>query len=473
MNRTEHELELMRLYLEGVASLEETQELESLIVKDACVRQDFLRYTHLDSALAGVRRSQPSAVAPRRSVWLSWRPLTAAAAVALLVGASFYFYSMRLRDDARDIQTAAVAASEPHVAVVTSLSDYDHTTQDPLAVGRALSAGDYHLLGGRMRLSFAGGAQMIVEGPAQLSLLSSSRARLMGGKAAAHVPEAARGFTVETPGVEVVDLGTNFGVSVGPSGVSDVHVFSGEVEARVAGDDSRPGSLVALNTSEGRRFASDGVTVEARLDPSSFPPPPSPTPDAPRTVGAIHYLQQPPVSVETGHLESNEFILLFKEREAVDLNQETVVSFARSGRYSGTQKLRTKIGPTRQVTSFLMHYDPTKRPTDRSPLRREGSVTFAAPIVGVINRKGVLNQTDDLFGHPGVIYDQGKRRGVERSNASDASSDVIVMSHDLRTLHFNLAVSGDLDQIRILVRATEPSADTKPVSDLPVRTGKQ
>jgi hypothetical protein len=80
MNRTEHELELMRRYLEGVASLEETQELESLIVKDVGVRQDFLRYTHLDSALAGVRRSQPSVAAPRRSVWLSWRPLTAAAA---------------------------------------------------------------------------------------------------------------------------------------------------------------------------------------------------------------------------------------------------------------------------------------------------------------------------------------------------------------------------------------------------------
>jgi hypothetical protein len=80
MNRTEHELELMRLYLEGVASLEETQELESLIVMDASVRQDFLRYTHLDSALAGVRRSQPSMRPARRSVWLSWRPLTAAAA---------------------------------------------------------------------------------------------------------------------------------------------------------------------------------------------------------------------------------------------------------------------------------------------------------------------------------------------------------------------------------------------------------
>ena len=80
MNRTEHEHELMRRYLEGVASLEETQELESLIVKDAGVRQDFLRYMHLDSALAGVRRSQPSVAASSRSVWLSWRPLTAAAA---------------------------------------------------------------------------------------------------------------------------------------------------------------------------------------------------------------------------------------------------------------------------------------------------------------------------------------------------------------------------------------------------------
>lgn len=92
MNRTEHELELMRRYLDGVASLAETQELEALIVKDASMRQDFLRYTHLDSALAGFRRSQPSVTAPRRSVWLSWRPLAAAAGLmltALIVGLIF------------------------------------------------------------------------------------------------------------------------------------------------------------------------------------------------------------------------------------------------------------------------------------------------------------------------------------------------------------------------------------------------
>lgn len=498
---------LLAKYFAKELTPDEAAELLSLCQSDPAVRAELIAMTRTERSLAWVHHDrdesafesevmmliepdtvesaafvagvianvQSSKIQPTRGgVSWFWQRVTAvAAAIVLLVGASFYFYSMRLRNDARDIQTATVAASEPHVAVVTSLSDYDHTTNDPLAVGRALPAGDYHLASGRMGLSFAGGAQLVVEGPAQMSLLSPSRARLLGGKAAAHVPEGARGFTVETPGVEVVDLGTEFGVSVGPSGVSDVHVFSGEVEARVAGDDSRPGSLVALNTAEGRRFASDGVTDATKPDPSSFPPPPSPSPDTPRTQGAIHFLQQPPVSVETGRLESNEFILLFKERESVDISKETFVSFARPGRYANTLKLRSKIGPTRQVTSYLMHYDPTNRPSDRSSLRREGSVTFATPIVGVINKQASLNQTDDLFGHPGAIYDQGKRRGVERSKYSDASGDVIVMSRDRRTLHFNLAVSGDLDQIRILVRSNTSVANAKSVSDLPAHTVKE
>ncbi|MBX7211032.1 MAG: FecR family protein [Verrucomicrobiaceae bacterium] len=424
--------------------------------------------------LANVQTEQTALTAGKAGVTWFWQRVTAAAAaIALVAGAGLYFRSVGLRNDARQIETAAAAASEPHVAVVTSLSEADHTAGGPLIVGRALPAGEYRLAGGRMGLSFAGGAQLVVEGPAQLSLLSPSRARLNGGKAAAHVPEGARGFTVETPGVEVVDLGTEFGVSVGPSGVSDVHVFKGEVEARVAGDESRPESFVALNTSEGRRFASDGVAETTRPDPLSFPPPPAPAPDEPRTTGAIHFLRQPPVSVETGRLESNEFILLFKEREAADLTKETLVSFARPGRYANTRRLSAKIGPTRQVTSYLLHYDPLTRPADRSQLRREGSVTFGTPIVGVINKQSGLNYTDDVLGHPGAIYDQSSRRGVERNKRTDASGDVIVMSRDRRTLHFNLAVAGDLDQIRILVRSTSGGQGAKSVSELPVHTVKE
>lgn len=478
MNDTET---LLAKYFAGDLALDEAAQLLALCQSDAAVRSELIAMTRTHRSLmwlhhdrdstdfesevmmriepdtmesaafvAGViSKVQPTKQQQRGPSWFWQKVTTAAAAITLLAGAAFFLNSIRLRDDARDIQSATVAANEPDVAVITSLSGDEHGS---LAVGQSLSAGDLSIKSGRMGLSFAGGAQLVIDGPAQLSLLSPSRARMLGGKAAAHVPEGARGFTIETPGVEVVDLGTEFGVSVSELGVSDVHVFSGEVEARVAGDDSHPGSLVALNTAQGRRFASDGVAEAAMPDPASFPPPPSPSPDTPKTQGAIHYLQQPPVSVETGRLESNEFILLFKEREAVDLNRETLVSFARPGRYSGTQKLRTKIGPARQVSSYLLHYDPTTRPADRSPLRREGSVTFASQIVGVINKQAALNQSDDLLGHPGAIYDQHKHRGVERKY-SDASSDVIVMSRDRRTLHFNLAVSGDLDQIRILVQA--------------------
>jgi FecR protein len=310
--------------------------------------------------VAGVIAKVQPVKVQRGPSWFWQKVTAAAAAIALLGGAGLFLNSLRVREDARSIQSAAVAANEPHVAVITSLTGDEHGT---LAVGKALSAGELSIKSGRMGLSFAGGALLNVEGPAQLSLLSPSRARLTAGKAAAHVPEGARGFTIETPGVELVDLGTEFGVSVSESGISDVHVFHGEVEARVAGDESHPGSLVALNTAEGRRFASDGVADATKPDPASFPAPPSPSPDTPKTQGAIHYLQQPPVSVETGRLESNEFILLFKEREAVDLNKETLVSFARPGRYSGTSSARRSAPRGRSAATCCTTTRPRARRT--------------------------------------------------------------------------------------------------------------
>ena len=57
--------------------------------------------------------------------------------------------------------------------------------------------------------------------------------------------------------------------------------------------------------------------------------------------------------------------------------------------------------------------------------------------------------------------------------AESTTANVIVMSRDRRTLHFNLAVSGDLDQIRILVRASQPETAKNSVSDSPIQTVKE
>lgn len=80
------------------------------------------------------------------------------------------------------------------------------------------------------RIAFRSGATVIVEGPATLELATPLAGRLMRGKLVADVPAEAHGFRVDTPLTSVVDLGTRFGVSVGPPGTTDVHVLAGRVE---------------------------------------------------------------------------------------------------------------------------------------------------------------------------------------------------------------------------------------------------
>ncbi len=464
---------MMARYLSGEITPDEAAQLRELCARDASARAELVEMIRVERSLAWLHhesdagqfqdevmmRVEPDTVesaafvagviakvrpaVPRFRTWQ--KALALAAAVTLLAGGVLFIDSLRLHDDAQMMRTAMVADT-PHVAVVTSLSA---DTRSALSIGQSLAMGDFEIATGRVGLSFADGAQLVVDGPAKLSLLSPSRARLWSGKAAAHVPEGAQGFTVETPTVEVVDLGTEFGVSVDATGVSDVHVFRGEVEARLGGDEAQPGSLVSLTTAQGRRFSTDGITVDAVPLATDFPPPPSPSPDTPRTEGAVHFLQQPPVSVETGRLVSHEFILLFKERDSIDLDANTLVSYAKPGRYIAAHKLKTRIGQQRRVTSYLLHYDRTAL-AHSGALRREGRVTFPFPIVGVIHKRGALNMTDGAFGHPSVVYDKTSGRGPERGR-KDASSDVIVFSRDRRTLDLNLAVAGDQDQIRVLV----------------------
>ena len=82
---------------------------------------------------------------------------------------------------------------------------------------------------GLLQLEFFSGATVVVQGPAELELESSWRAVCSRGKARVLVPPQARGFTLSTPGREVVDLGTEFAVHVDERGQSDVHVLDGEV----------------------------------------------------------------------------------------------------------------------------------------------------------------------------------------------------------------------------------------------------
>jgi hypothetical protein len=84
------------------------------------------------------------------------------------------------------------------------------------------------------------------------------------GKARVRVPPAAQGFRLLAPGMKLVDLGTEFGVSVA-DGRSEVQVFEGEVEAH-------PDGAAMQHLKEGQGLAREAGTVTqlARLRAADF-----------------------------------------------------------------------------------------------------------------------------------------------------------------------------------------------------------
>ena len=79
------------------------------------------------------------------------------------------------------------------------------------------------------RFTCANGVLMTLTGPAELQLESLESCRLFEGKIVVHVPKGAEGFRVKTAKSEVIDYGTDFGISVNEQGESKVAVFNGEV----------------------------------------------------------------------------------------------------------------------------------------------------------------------------------------------------------------------------------------------------
>ncbi len=85
---------------------------------------------------------------------------------------------------------------------------------------------------GQAELTFAHGAMVVVQGPADFEVCSPNSGFLHRGKLVATVPSRAIGFTIKTPMAEIVDLGTEFGVEVDDQQNAEVHVFTGVVVAR-------------------------------------------------------------------------------------------------------------------------------------------------------------------------------------------------------------------------------------------------
>ena len=119
-----------------------------------------------------------------------------------------------------------------NVAWLINAQDCLWAADDADTPGRDMKVGKVlRLERGLVEVEFDRGARVILKGPAALELLSDNEARLLHGSLTAKVPVPAHGFTVHSPQGKVVDLGTEFGVSVDGPGTTSVRVFSGALTA--------------------------------------------------------------------------------------------------------------------------------------------------------------------------------------------------------------------------------------------------
>ena len=139
----------------------------------------------------------------------------------------------------------------------------------PRRIGSALEPGWLRLESGLAQVVFYSGARVVIEGPAELQLVSPTEAVCPTGRLLAEVPQPARGFRLKTDQLNVVDLGTAFGVDA-TCGRTEVHVFKGQVEVfstTMAKQTLGEGQAAAvLGTTPPRLMAASAAAFTAMFD---------------------------------------------------------------------------------------------------------------------------------------------------------------------------------------------------------------
>ncbi len=231
--------ELCEAVVEDRLTDTQRQRLEALVLADPEARRYYVEALHQHGSLqwsAGDPTLLPLPAAarlPRKKPWLRRLAVGAAAALLLVVTAW------------------SVSAAVAPVATLTASKDcrWDGGSL-PTEEGASLGAGRLRLAEGVARLTFRNGAEVTIEAPADLQLISAQHCVLHAGRLVAKVPPRAVGFRVDTPTALVNDLGTEFGVHVRDGATADVQVFDGvvDVQHRATGQQER------LLTGRNRRF---------------------------------------------------------------------------------------------------------------------------------------------------------------------------------------------------------------------------
>lgn len=321
---------------------------------------------------------------------------------------------------------ATLLTGRPAARIVASTDAWLVGGEAPLVGGR-VGGSWMELDSGTLEVAFSDGAMMSVTGPAKLRALGGGIAEMSHGVAHFYVPQGAGDFVVETPGGNVVDLGTSFRVAIDGDAESSVHVTTGRVRV-----DSRIGTTIDLRAGQRVNLSATGV-IEAVA------------PANPRVSGNFEFVAEHSLSLGYNAYDRDGVARVFLERAGLRLNHELRLDLAESGRHTQLQGSSKIVPEGAAVDVYLVHCAPA---STRHEVR--GAVRFPNEIVGVICGSDRLNATNGELGTRWTLQCGHPERGME--SAPDVNSDEITISADRTTLAVNFRTMS-IDQMRVLVAA--------------------
>jgi hypothetical protein len=282
-------LALVEALVDGTATAEGRDRLEGRLRAEPRARQFYVAYLDLHAhlqwrtrGLQGVPGSINAegeggtwSVAPRTSPPLvgrfrSWSRLAVAASVVLATGLAVTLLPHRhSSEEAESPSIPDTPAGSVAVLIDNGNTVWEKDMSLPTETASALPPGRLKLKAGVVEVAFRGGGEVLLEGPADFDVSAPDHGFLHRGKLTARVPEGAPAFRVAMPGVVVTDRGGECGLLRDDSGLTEVHVFEGQVGADPV---DRPGErgMRLLENAGIRVDAARGTMTPVPLNEQAF-----------------------------------------------------------------------------------------------------------------------------------------------------------------------------------------------------------
>jgi hypothetical protein len=132
------------------------------------------------------------------------------------------------------------------------------------------SANSLWLQKGVVTIEFDYGAEVVIEAPAEFCLNSPEAMTLRYGRLYARVPGRSKGFTVETPIAQIIDLGTEFAVKVDFDQTCEVHMIKGNASLIPGLKGQRSGESRILSANEATHVDRSGQVRDIPVKTTHF-----------------------------------------------------------------------------------------------------------------------------------------------------------------------------------------------------------